>query len=368
MEVSLFKKYLLLTGLLLVLIFSLAASDLDEALEELSADAGAAYVNPMVSAFGSDMNSGWFHKVPEAVKSKWNFEVGLVAMGSLFADDKTFDITGGVRFNREQAEELTQNVNLSAEQKEALINAIMNQTFDLNVSGPTIIGEEYNEDTGENSIEVSFAGQDINYLYNGNNHTETIPAMTIPLEVGGILKDLPALPLAAPQLTIGTIYGTSAAFRYLPDLETVPEIGKVSYMGYGIQHNPAVWFNAELPVDIAAAFYTQTLKVGSIMESSSSTYGINIAKTYGERMLSVTPYLGLAAESAEMKFNYDYKTGSTTPEVPDSINIKFDVEGKNTARFTAGVSFRLAILNLNFDYSFAKYPAATAGLMLNFSW
>ncbi len=362
------RKLLFFTGLLTVLVFSLAASDLDETLEELSADAGAAYVNPMVSAFGSDMNSGWFHKVPEAVKSKWNFEVGLVAMGSLFADDKTFAITGSVRFNREQAEELTQNVILPTEQKEALINAIMNRNFDLNVSGPTIIGEEYNEDTGENSIEVSFTGQDINYLYNGNNYTQEIPAMTVPLEVGGLLKDLPALPLAAPQLTIGTIYGTSAAFRYLPDMETVPEIGKVSYMGYGIQHNPAVWFGKEMPVDIAAAFYTQTLKVGSIMESSSTLYGINVAKTFGAKLVYVTPYLGLSSESANMKFNYDYQTGSTTPEVPESINVNFEVEGKNTARFTAGVSFRLAILNFNFDYSFAKYPAATAGVMLNFSW
>ena len=35
---------------------------LEEMLENLSRDAGSMYIAPIVSAFGSDLNGGWFHK------------------------------------------------------------------------------------------------------------------------------------------------------------------------------------------------------------------------------------------------------------------------------------------------------------------
>ncbi len=362
------KNFIIVLFTLLLISSALAASDLDETLQALSEDASRGYINPMVSAFGSDMNSGWFHKAPAPLKSKWDFEVGIVAMGSLLGDDKTFDVTGQFRFNRDQAERLTEGVD--ADYREAVINAIMARDYTLQVSGPTVIGEAYDDmgtadETDDlNDIRVFFPGDNIQI----GDDEFNIPSQTVHIPFGGLLSDLPALPLAAPQLTIGTVYGTTASFRYLPDMETIPEIGKVGYMGYGIQHNPAVWFNAKLPVDVALAFFTQTLQVGTIMEASATTYGINIAKTYGAKLVYVTPYLGLAAESSQMKFKYDYVTGSTTPDVPETLNIDFAVDGKNTAKLTAGLSFRLAILNFNFDYSFAKYPSATAGMMLNFSW
>jgi hypothetical protein len=362
------KNFLPVLIAILFCSLSLSASDLEETLEALSEDAAHAYVNPMVSTFGSDMNSGWFHKVPEAVTGKWNLEFGFVGMSSLFINtDDFFEVTGMFNFTRAQADQLAAEYS-DQPFYEALVNQIINQEFEVGISGPTITGPGYDEYTGDNGIMVSFDEQDVTFNYANTVLTRTLPAQQVIIPFGGLLEDIPAMPLAAPQLSIGTIYGTSAVFRYLPDMQITPEIGKMTYMGYGIQHNPLIWFTQDFPVDVALAFYTQQLDIGSIVETSATTYGINLARTYGAKLLYVTPYLGFSQESSTMKFRYDYETGSTNPEIPEIIKIDFDVKGKNTGRITTGLSFRLAILNFNFDYSFARSPAASAGVMLNFSW
>ena len=44
-----------------------SAGDLETTLRKLSQDAGSAYVAPVVSAIGADLNGGWFHESPRPV-------------------------------------------------------------------------------------------------------------------------------------------------------------------------------------------------------------------------------------------------------------------------------------------------------------
>lgn len=62
-----------------------------------------------------------------------------------------------------------------------------------------------------------------------------------------------ALPLAAPQFSFGTVFGTMASVRFLPNVK-MGELGELSYFGFGLQHNPAVFLPIPLPVDLSAAF------------------------------------------------------------------------------------------------------------------
>lgn len=363
------KKFILVALLLSVMIISLQATDLEETLRKLTQDAARSYVNPMVSAFGSDMNSGWFHKVPPAVKQGWNFEIGLVAMGTLFIeDDKFFDVAGTFSFTRSQAEQLAEDYQ-NEPFFDDLIAQIMQQEFELMITGPTVIGPSYDSTDDETAIRVHFDEQTITFYYMGEYLQRTLPAQVVKIEYGGLLDDLPALPLAAPQISIGTLYGTQLSFRYLPDIETIKAIGTISYLGYGIQHNPAVWFSEPLPFDIAIAYFSQKLKIGSLIEADASTYGINVSKTFGKELIHISPYLGFSAETSTMHFRYDYETGSTDPQnIPEVIEIDFNVDGKNKTKFTTGLTFRLGLININADVNFAKYPSASAGVMLNFGW
>jgi hypothetical protein len=174
------------------------------------------------------------------------------------------------------------------------------------------------------------------------------------------------MPLAAPQLTLGTIAGTQISIRYLPDTTVNDQVGVVSYQGYGIQHNPAFWLPVKIPVDVAIAFFTQDLKVGDIAEVTGTTIGLNVAKTFGFKMLSFSPYAGVDAESAKMKFHYNYVANTAVGAVPSRI--AFDIDGKNTTRATLGMNFRLGLVNLNVDYNIGKYQSATTGFMFNFSF
>lgn len=369
------KRTYLVVVLLFIVILSINAASLEETLEVLSGDAARNYVKPMVTSFGSDMNSGWFHKVPAAKLLGWDLEFGFVFMGTMFTDkDDDFSVDGKFRFTEDQARELIDNTTSTpippGAVYDALVEQIISQEFPVEIAGPTITGPSY-DDMG-----TANPDDDLNYIYiyfpekvfTVDNNSYTVDNHYIKLPFGGLLEDVSFMPLTAPQLSIGTVYGTQLSFRYLPEVELTPEIGNLKYSGFGIQHNPKAWIPVDIPADFALAFFTQNMEIGSVAEASASTYGINVAKTFGAKLLSVTPYLGLSGESSKMKFHYEYPTGSTSPGVPETVKIKFDVKGKNTSKVTTGLSFRIALVNLNFDYNIARYPSASMGMMFNFSW
>jgi hypothetical protein len=364
------KAKLVILILILCVSFTwLNAQNLQDTMEQLSGTAGKSYVDPFTQSLAVDFNGGWFHKVPKAELFGWDLEFGVVAMGSLFnSDQKTFNTSNATfRFNREQAEQIVpQPSGMSDAIYQGFIDQFIQHDFHVGIHGPTIIGDKYDEATGANAIHIVFPAETVTYTVNGQPTSVTIPEVDHPLAVGGLLSDLPGMPLVAPQLTLGTIAGTQISVRYLPETTFDPTVGKISYQGYGIQHNPAFWLPFKIPVDVAFAFFTQDLKVGDLAEVKGSTVGMNIAKTFGYKMLSVSPYAGIAAESANMKFHYNYVADTAVGAIP--AHIAFEIEGKNTARATVGLNFRLGLFNLNFDYNLGKYQSATTGFMFNFSF
>lgn len=170
--------------------------------------------------------------------------------------------------------------------------------------------------------------------------------------------------MAVPQLSIGTIFGTSFAFRYLPNIELNDEIGKLEYFGFSVQHNPSVWFPLGQVVDVSAAFFTQKLKVGTLLEANATHLGVQVSKSFGPGALSLTPYLGLGWETSDMKFTYNFSSEDPFTGGVLSVPVEFELDGDNTYRVTAGVGVRLGILNVNADYNLGNTKTATAGLML----
>ena len=295
-------------------------------------------------------------------------------MGTTFPDDaKTFDVTGNFRFTQEQAEGMVTGITSIQELEDALILAIMNQDFEVGINGPTIVGPSFDELTGDNQIEVTFPGEDITVEYtdpsSGIIITETVqvPSNSIHLGIGGLLEDMPMLPLLAPQLSVGTVYGTKIIVRYLPPMDLGEELGEFNYAGFGIQHNPKAWAPLLIPVDICASFFTQKMILGNYIEATATAFGINVSKQFGFRMLHITPYAGLMMESSKMEFTYDYIIGNN-PVTGDPMeqSIKFELEGENSGRFIIGTSLRLGVFNLNADYNIGAYNSITAGFGLGF--
>ena len=359
------KKSLFIIFLVSVFVFSgLLAEDktLEETLEELSGQAAKSYVGPIVSAFGSNLNGGWFHKAPKAKLFGFDIKFGLVFMATMFDDEhKVFSTEGSFNFTTAQAEAMIGDLNLPQEDYDALIEAIINQDFYVGMSGATIVGD------ADDHIIIEFYGEAIDYEIAGNPFTQIVPGQIFELGIGGLLKDAPMLLLAAPQFSIGTIYGTMASFRYLPSYET-EDFEEYNYFGFGIQHNPKAWFPYLIPIDICLAFFTQSLELTDIVTANATAFGFNASKTFGPRMLSFTPYAGFMLESSNMEFQYEYQLGNdpVTGEPLPPKKIKFDIDGENNSRLTVGLNFRIGPFNLNGDYNFGKYNSFTAGFGLGF--
>ncbi len=326
------------------------AQTLDETLQGLSQDAASAYVNPVVSAFGANLNTGWMHRVPRATFFGIDLEFGVVAMGTLFNDEnKTFDSKGKFRFDRNQADQLVPT-NYPGVVRSALISEIVSREFEVGISGPTIVGKK------EDSVVVTFPGQNLT----ASGVSYLIPTKVIGTPVKGFLGDAPAMPLVLPQISVGTIYGTSVALRYLPAVN-LGDLGDFSYFGIGAMHNPGVWFPNPLPVDLAVGFFTQTMDVGETFSAKSTAFGLYASRTFGFSLLNITPYAGFGFESSNVTIKYTQKVelaSGTISEFP----IEFELEGKNKSRIILGAALKLLAININVDYNMSEYNTVSAGL------
>ena len=332
------------------------SDDINKTLSNLSTSAAKPYVNPVISAFGSNLNSGWVSKLPSDKMFSFNLDLKIVGMGSFFDNnEKTFSTTGAFRFTSSQADQLV--AGLPAAVRADIKNQILSQDFNVSIAGPTIIG------SGTDRVKVTFAGQS----FTSNGQSFSVAAQTFTLnEVKGFLDNLDVLPTAAVQLGIGTFAGTNFMFRWLPDVD-IKDLGTFSFWGVGALHNPAVWFDGKMPFDLAFGGFYQKLTVGSIFETTASQFGVYISKTFGS-IIAVTPYMGATTETSTTTINYDYNFDEVVNGIPVTTksNVNFELDGKNTVGLTVGASFKLAILNFNVDYKIANIKTLTAGLNFGF--
>ncbi len=342
-----------------------AGNSLSDEMTQLTTEAAKQYVAPVVSGLGADLNAGWYHRAPQPVKFGFTFEAGTIAMGSLLGNGpQTFDVQGSFRFDTSESRSLLNQVDFSsipASQQQAVRDSLANHlaTVDNTVRfyGPTVIGSR------NDSVRVVYNGRNLATGLSSPNDSIAIPTDTLVLPVVGILnkiKNYP-LPLLAPQIGIGTVFGTNLTLRWLPTFD-IPDVGSLNFFGFGIQHNPEVWLGNKLPIDFCLGYFYQHLQVGELFDANTSAYGIDVSKTLGGRLFNLTPYAGFQYETCTMTFHYDLNVN--TPSGEQTENIRFDLAGDNDTRLTLGLGMHLLVFNLNADYNFAKYPSLSAGLMI----
>lgn len=348
------KTVYLFAALVMLFSFTAKAQTLEETLSKLASTAGKAYVAPIISAFGSNLNSGWVSSVPSASKVGFHLDIKIAAMGSFFSDEnKIFNTSGKFLFISSQVDQIlsSSNITTSNPMYSTLKTELLKTEFDVNFSGPTIVGSK------NQFLKINFPGKKVTVQ---NQEFTLSPKNFDVAEVKGFLDELPALPTAAPQITVGTVMGTNVSVRYLPDVD-IQDLGKFTFFGIGAIHNPGVWFANPLPVDIGVGYFTQKMKVGDIFESTANQFGLYVSKTFGV-VISITPYAGMVSENSKTTVSYDYQLD---PSIPKS-KLKFELEGENTTGFVVGFNLHLAAININADYKIAKTKTASAGISLGF--
>ena len=350
------QRYIFCGLLVLSSVFSLNAQSMDSRIELLSATAGSAYLAPVVHAFGAGMNGGWLGAPPSAKVLGFDLQLGVVGMGTKFADNtETFTAKGKYRFNETQALALAKQVTSVPAVQTEIVNKIMQQDIDVVISGPTIRGSK------TDNVKISSGAITVTTSYG----SKTIPASVTNLtDVHGLFgNDVTMMPSASPQLKIGTVFGTQAIIRYLPSYD-IKDAGKFKFFGFGLQHNPGLWFSAPLPVDISVGFLTQKMELGTIVKFNALSYGVNVGKKFGWGLLSVTPYAGFILEKSKLEVNYtDTLQTSAGKEI---TNINFALDGENTSKVNVGLQIHILALDIIAEYNLGKYNTLCGTVAFSF--
>ena len=354
-------------SLLLVLSSRVSYSQsLNESLSQLSQSAAIQFVQPAFDPFGISLNGGWLGKAPRAEVMSFDLEFGVVAMGTIMKNSATsFEMSSTYRFSADQAGTIADQAGVTdATLRNLVVDAITAKDFPVVLYGPTVTGSKNRKvkivfsPNGNESLQIN----DPRYPFPVN---VVIPSKTVELDgATGIMDGFPVTPSAAPQLKLGTLFGTQAILRLVPPTKISDEWGSFSYTGFGLQHNPNVWLGLDMPVDVSLGFLIQKAKVGDVVEVKGASYGINVSKTIGGSMFSVTPYIGGLLESSSIDVHYKSTIESVAGK--EDVNINFGLNGINKSRFIAGARFHIVFIDLAVDYNIGKMNSVTSGIFFSF--
>lgn len=325
---------------------------ISETLSNISSGAVLKYAEPVIDAFGSSMNSGWFTGLP-ASSNGIHAKLRFVGVGSFFSDDyRRFSYTGELRLTSEQVDEILTSSGYdpsSIPDYETIKNEILSKSWEVDFEGPTITGnvEEY--------LKVKFPGTVIQG-YNIESYTLEVP------DVKGYLNNIEILPSPAVQLDLGSLIGTGVSVRYFRGVN-LQDLGIVNVWGAGLIHNFNYWFEDPLPLEIGFGYYFQDFRVGDIFNNTASQYGLFISKKLGAR-ISIEPYLGLTYETSRSEIDYKYHFDS--PAGRQELVINIDYDGDNSVNLAIGASLNLSLFVLNFDYKFGGTSTGTVGVGFGF--
>jgi len=173
--------------------------------------------------------------------------------------------------------------------------------------------------------------------------------------------DVGSFAIVAPQLRIGSAFGTEAMIRFFAAKIGNSELGDVMLAGFGMRHSVSQHFPSAPPFDLAAGFFWQRFKLGEnedggdLTKTSTWSFGVQASRSF----TMLTPYTGLSYNSYTVDLNYESETNGEL----ESIDIDFK---KDYVQWTIGLEFNIAVLDLFAEYNAAGRSTFAFGLGLGF--
>jgi hypothetical protein len=323
-------------------------------LKYLTDNAVEGFTLPLVNCIGSNLNSGWVQRVSTSKISGLDVEAGVIGIGSMFRyNDKNFSSKGKLILSENSIDQLV--ANLPPGLKEATKNTLMSRKMNVTISGPTIIGSD------DETVKVFYKGGNVDVVYNNQTQQVQLGSVTEDTQASGY--NLSLMPFAAIQISLGTIYGTKFTGRYTPPMSLKKEFGKMQSYGFGLQHNPMVWFKHQPKFDLSIGCFYQSMSIGDIFDSKSVQIGLFVSKSFGSKWIDVTPFAGLSVESSSTEINYIYQHKDNSG-VTRNENISMYSNAENDFRLRAGVSFKFGVFAFNADYNFALNQSVSTGFSI----
>ena len=324
------KKLLLL--LCVPLIVSGQVQQLDAINQNDASNFLEAYFSPLGQSFGAGLNNGWYNTAKPH------------KLGG-------FDVT------------LTINaVSVPNEMQHFDPNDIDNFSSNETIS-PTMLG----------------AGEGATIIYDNPNSNPV--EFTMPDQ--GILKKS-LIPVPMINAGIGLIKKTEIDIRYLPTYNFdmgFGGAGSVGLWGIGIKHDLLQWIPVAgdvIPISLSIqAGHTQFNTSFSIenpdpdpsssvnqdisMDVNATTVNLIVSK----KLLMLTAYAGIGYNSSVTTFNSETESfylGVDGSSIQMNIPPKMKFESQNEMRTNIGLRLNLAIIAIQANHTFSKYPVTTVGV------
>jgi hypothetical protein len=325
-----------------------------------------AYLTPFPKAFGATLNSGWYNTAkPHKIAG---FDLTFSLNAAFVPDNaKYFDLN---------------NLNLNAS---SISSGPMSPTFSGSSNGtrPNLVYTE------------SVMGEQV-----------TIAEYTLPQGTG-----LGFIPAASLQLGIGVPLGTDIIVRYTPELK-LGDAGNMGLWGIGVKHSLKQWvpvlkrlpvFNLSLMAGYTRFYSGANINFlpGDIRDSGNKpavdntssavsfndqkidfgvgSFTANIVASADIPFITLYGGIGFNSTTTNLKMSGWYpvpvvnQSNPAIIEVTDNSAIKdpvdFRLGGNYTGarpRTTAGMKFKLAIVHLHLDYTYADYSVVSGGLGISF--
>jgi len=322
-----------------------------------------AYVSPFANGMGSSLSGGWYNTAKP--HKLGGFDVTITANVVIIpSSDKTFDLA-----------------TLGLGDPANGLNVVVDGNNSPTVAGKNETGSQltYTQDvfgTPETSDDILFTQFN---LPKGSNLAYSF------------------MPMA--QVGIGLVKGTEIIGRYSPELK-YGKSGKLGLWGVGLKHDVLQWIPglSKLPIlnislhggytklsstndiNFQPEFYEPILGAGSIsnffpemydnqqMLMDISNLTANLLVSADLPVICIYGGVGVSSNKTTLELVGTYPMAAlqgTSFVVDESTAIKdpVNMEIKSTdVRLNAGFRIKMAVITLHFDYTYANYSIATAGL------
>ena len=290
------------------------ADELGDALSTIGQQYADNYTQPVTDALGANLNAGLFRTAEvggEGIIPVIDLYVGVAGMGALTAGSETAFQLSQDQIQTDDGRTLT----------------ITYPQGDL----PTVFGEETSPGQAVITDQAT-----------GTSETVDLPP--------GLL-DTPIAPLAIPQIGAGTVFGTDAQLRFLPET-SISDYGSVSVFGLSVRHSISQYIPLS-PVNLAVQGTWQSLSLSGAEDSNNpgeivdaSGWALNAQVSKSIPVAPITFYGGLQYEKFTTEYSFDFQapTGQNIP-------VTLEQDASNTTRGIVGLSVNFTVIRLNVDYA-----------------
>ena len=192
----------------------------------------------------------------------------------------------------------------------------------------------------------------------------------------GILKKS-LIPVPMINAGIGLIKKTEIDIRYLPtynfDMGFVGK-GSVGLWGVGVKHDLLQWIpiiGDAMPIDLSIQVGHTQFNTSFLVEDpvdqdvSLDINATTINLIASKKLLMLTAYAGIGYNSSVTTFNSkaSFEVGASTNSITMSdVPLEMKFASQNEMRANIGLRFNLAIIALQANHTFSKYPVTTVGV------